>query len=256
MKNNSPVTHIWIRAEGGSNRSVIYYDREGNQLTRYLDPKAKNPPRGSKSWRHQNPGNISSLGPFAHEHGSIGSASYPDPDDPEKMLHFAIFPSYEIGRKAMASLLKTQKYIDSTLHDFPRRYTGIMSAKIPDTKAVREYRKNLQIISKLDLTRTIRSLNDQEYEQFLNAVQRCEGWYPGDEKLIEIKKVVGVKCSHGKAIEFLVEDINGMKEWVTKEAAILLAEEMRLLAVVVHSRYGAYLRAWPHWPTLKSLLTR
>lgn len=37
----------WIRAEDGSDNSVVYYDEEGNKLTRYwkafpiVDPKVK-----------------------------------------------------------------------------------------------------------------------------------------------------------------------------------------------------------------------
>ncbi len=85
-------------------------------MTRYLDPKATNPPRGSKSWRHQNPGNVNH-GDFAQRHGEIGFAC---PYDPKKKLCFAIFPDYETGRKAFAALLKTEKYIDITLNKFPR----------------------------------------------------------------------------------------------------------------------------------------
>jgi hypothetical protein len=91
--------HIWIRAEGNEDRSVTYHDKDGNSLTRYLDPKAKNPPRGTKSWRHQNPGNITHSD-FSKSHGEIGFACYPSPYNPKKKLCFAIFPDYDTGRRA------------------------------------------------------------------------------------------------------------------------------------------------------------
>jgi len=61
-----------------------------------LDPNAKNPPRGTKSWRHQNPGNVTH-GDFSKQHGEIGFACYPNPYNPKKKLCFAIFPDYETG---------------------------------------------------------------------------------------------------------------------------------------------------------------
>src|SRR5262245_59142779 len=101
MDDKSSTKYVWIRAEGGPNRSVIYFDKDGNKMIRHLDPTAKNPPRGSKSWRHQNPGNIIRSS-FADTHGAIGFAGYPSPENPSKIAHFAIFPDYETGRKAFS----------------------------------------------------------------------------------------------------------------------------------------------------------
>ena len=100
--------YIWVRAEGNDDRSVTYYDKDENKLTRYLDPNAKDPPRGTKSWRHQNPGNVTH-GDFSKQHGEIGFACYPNPDNPKKKLCFAIFPDYKTGRSAFATLLKTEQ---------------------------------------------------------------------------------------------------------------------------------------------------
>ncbi len=66
--------HVWIKAEGNEDKSITYHDDDGNKLTRYLDLKAKNPPRGTKSWRHQNPGNINH-GDFSKRHGEIGTCT-------------------------------------------------------------------------------------------------------------------------------------------------------------------------------------
>jgi len=108
---NRFLNHERYKAEGNADKSITYHDDDGNALTRYLDPKAKNPPRGTKSWRHQNPGNC-----------------YPSPYDPKKKICFAIFPDYETGKKAFAALLKTERFIDLTLNQFPRFYTGLLKA--------------------------------------------------------------------------------------------------------------------------------
>jgi hypothetical protein len=248
--------NIWIKAVGNADRSVTYHDKDGNSMTRHLDPKAKNPPRGTRSWRHHNPGNITHSD-FSKRHGAIGFACYPNPYNPKKKLCFAIFPDYETGKKALATLLKTEKYIDLTLNQFPRRYTGILSDDVPDNGEVIEYRKDLRIISKLDMERKIRSLKVEEYEKFLDAIQRHEGWYPGDETFeLTKEKVVGVKFLKHKATEFLVQSTSGTKKWITRTQAIALAEDKRLLAVVVHGRHGVYLRPFPHQPRFHDMIIR
>lgn len=248
--------YVWIKAEGNADKSITYHDDDDNKLTRYLDPKAKNPPRGTKSWRHQNPGNINH-GDFSKRHGEIGFACYPSPYDPKKKICFAIFPDYETGRKAFAALLKTERFIDLTLNQFPRFYTGLLKDSLPDTNEVIEYRKNLRIISKFDMERKIRSFTGEEYEKLLDAIQRCEGWYPGDEKLEAAPdKVVGVKFLKHKATEFLVQTADGIQKWLTRAQAITQAEAHKLFAVVVHGQYGTYLRPYPHYPRFHDLIVR
>ncbi|MBI5346012.1 MAG: hypothetical protein HZB76_02570 [Chlamydiae bacterium] len=252
MNSKNYVKYVWIRAEGGPNRSVIYYDKDGNKMVRYLDSAAKNPPKGSKSWRHQNPGNVIH-GSFAKSHGAIGFAGYPGSGNSSKMAYFAIFPDYDIGRKSFSILLKTEKYFDLTLNEFPRRYTGV-SADKPDTEEVKVYRNNLRKISGFEMNRTIRTFEGQEYEKLLDTIQRCEGWYPGDEEIIEMIKIVGVKFLKGKVLDFFVQVPNGVREWISKEKAIRLAEEKLLLAVVVHSQYGTYLRPYPHQQKFRDMM--
>jgi hypothetical protein len=244
MKNEN-IKFIWIRAEGNPDRSVTYYDKEGNHLTRYLDPSAKDPPRGTKSWRHQNPGNIVH-GPFSKSHGEIGFACYPAPDHPKKKRCFAIFPDYETGRKALAILLKTNNYIDLTLNEFPKIYTGLKKND-PDTKEVKEYRDALRKISQFDMNRTIRSFEGNEYEKLIDTLQRCEGWYSGDEKFESApEKVIGVKFINRKSAEFLIQSSDGTKNWISRAQAIVFAKAKKLLAVIVHSQHGIYLRPFPH----------
>jgi hypothetical protein len=251
---NGKEKYVWIHAEGGKNRSVVYYDKDGNKMVRYLDPNAKDPPRGSKSWRHQNPGNIIRSS-FANDYGAIGFAGYPNPNDPSKISYFAIFPDYETGRRAMAALLKTDKYIGLTLNEFPRCYTGVLTGK-PDTEEVKVYRNNLRKISGFDMNRTIETFEREEYEKLLDTIQRCEGWYPGDEEINEKAKIVGVNFFKGRVIEYCVQLANGFEEWLNQEQAIRLAEEKALLAVVVHSRFGTYLRSFPHHKKFRDLVKK
>ncbi len=248
--------HIWIKAEGNADRSITYHDKDGNSITRHLDPKAKNPPRGTKSWRHQNPGNITHSD-FSKAHGAIGFACYPHPTKPKKKLCFAVFPDYETGKRALATLLKTENYIKLTINQFPRRYTGIIEDDIPDSQEVIDYRKDLRIISKLDMERKISSLNAEEYEKLLYAIERHEGWFSGDESLEPAKdQIVGVKFSKHKATEFLVQSAKGTKKWITRIQAIAIAEARKLFAVVVHGKHGVYLRPFPHHTRFHDMMVR
>ena len=95
--------------------------------------------------------------------------------------------------------------------------------------------------SKFDMERKIRSFTGEEYEKLLDAIQRCEGWYPGDEKLEPAPdKVIGVKFLKHKATEFLVQTADGVQKWLTRAQAIAQAEAHKLFAVVVHGQYGTY----------------
>lgn len=250
MENENPMKTVWVRAEKGSNISIIYYDKDGNKLIRYKDPTPQSL-RGSKSWRHNNPGNLKN-GPHAKSYGAIGSAEYTNPEG--KKVHFAIFPDYETGRNAFAKLLIREDYIDFTLNEFPRKYTGVKKES-PDTKEAIDYRTSLQKMTKFDMDRTIRSLSPEEYEKLLDAMQRYEGWHPGDEEFIEVKKIVGVRLNKKRVFsEFLIKD-SISSVWTSKVDAIILAEDKRLHAVVVHTKNEKHLRPEYHQTPFKQLIS-
>lgn len=205
----------FIKAENGPNNSVVYYDEDGNKLIRYwkwyegqTDDEAS-----TRSWRNNNPGNIL-IGDFATKNGAFGDAGH---IRNKPKFKFAVFPDYETGRKAQAKRLKEGgMYIDLTLNELPRKYTGV-KPEMPDNEEVINYRKSIKFFSKLDMERTIRSLNDKEYQQLLDAMKKHEGWREGKEEPFEIKKILGVHLDKKHTIsEYLVGD-KKMSLWVSKK---------------------------------------
>jgi len=198
------------------------------------------------------------MGPHARQHGAIGSALYTalDEEGKEKKYIFAVFPNYEVGRAAMVALLKEERYLQLTLEFFPRKYTGVEEDK-PDTKEVIAYRDFLRKSTKFDMTRTIRSLSDEEFNILIKKMENYEGWHPWPwpegEDYTPIQKVVGVKTTNHRITSYLVLN-PPEKWWVTCEEAIDLAENRLLRAVVVHSKKHVYLRPFPHDPTYKSII--
>lgn len=244
----------WIRAEEGSENSVIYYDADGNSLKRFWKAFEGQPAdqASTRSWRNNNPGNHCE-GDFSRRNGSIGKAGK-IPNKKNRDLRFAVYPDYETGRKAQALRLKEgTMYIDCTLNEFVRTYVGVEKGE-PDNPEVINYRKAIKFFTKFDMERTIRSLNDKEYEQLLDAMKKHEGWREGKEEYNEVKKVLGVRLNTKKVIsEFLVGNSSG-KEWISKKGAIALAEAGLLWAIVVHTKKEAYLRPRFHQLSFKQLI--
>lgn len=247
----------YIRAEEGDNNSVIYYDEDGNKLIRHWKRTPDEPVEkaSTRSWRNNNPGNLQ-IGRFAREQGAIGEAGKP----PKAKLKFAVFPDYATGRKAQAKRLKQgDLYIDLTLEDLPKRYVGV-KLDAPDTQEVIDYRNAIRRITKFDMKRTIRSLNEAEYEKLLDAMKTHEGWREGREEYIRVQHILKVRLSSKRVIsEFLIGDALENK-WFSKQAAIALAQKGQLHAIVVYAKYGPYLRPeYRHTPfsqLLAKLLAR
>jgi hypothetical protein len=251
-----PADAKWVKGEKGEGLSIVYFDKEGNKLIRRKDPTPKSL-KGSKAWRHNNPGNLA-MGPHARQHGAIGSASYKtlDEEGKEREYNFAIFPSREIGHAAMVALLKEDRYLQLTLEALPRKYTGVKDGK-PDTKEAIAYRDFLKKATKFDMSRTIQSLDDTEFNTLIKKMQNYEGWHPwpwpDGEDYTPIEKVGGVKMSHHRITDYLIVN-PAEKRWVTREEAIRLAEKKLLRAVVVHSKKHIYLRPFPHETPYRMLI--
>ncbi|OGN54086.1 MAG: hypothetical protein A2098_02815 [Chlamydiae bacterium GWF2_49_8] len=248
------IHNKWTKAEEGPDNSVIYIDEDGNRLKRFWKAYEGQPVEeaSTRSWRNNNPGNHS-LGPFARRNGAIGGAGK-IPNKKNLDLKFAVYPDYETGRKAQALRLKEGTiYINLTLNEFVRKYVGVEKGE-PDTKEVTDYRKAIKIFTKLDMDRTIRSLNDKEYEKLLDAMKKHEGWREGREEYTDIKKVLGVHVNKQRVIfEFLIESVNNSK-WVAKKEAIALTEAGELYAIVVHAQKESYLRPKFHQPPFSQMI--
>jgi hypothetical protein len=250
----APPNIKWVKAEKGDGLSIVYYDKENNKLIRRKDP-TPNSLKGSKAWRHNNPGNLVS-GSHANKYGSIGSATYvtKNEEGKEQKFTFAIFPNYEDGRAAMCALLKESRYLKLTLEILPRKYTGVEDGK-PDTKEAIAYRDFLKKATKLDMSRTIQSLNEEEFNTLIKKMENYEGWHPWleGEEYFPIQKIIGIKMVKNKITEFLVLNLTE-KQWLTKEEAISLVEKQLLRAVVVHNKKQTYLRSFPHETPHKDLV--
>lgn len=221
---------IFVKAEEGQppGISVVYYDTEGNKTIRYYE---KNGKTGSHAWRNNNPGNlIYGDGSHAKATGCIGKAK-----------KRPVFPDYETGKQSMRLLLKKDFYQKLTLNELPRKYTGVKPGEL-DTQEVITYRKVIRVLSKLDMERTLKSLNDEEYEKLLKAMETHEGWSEGHEEFVEVKKIACVRVNKKHVIsEYLIKDLK-QEKWHLKESAVAMAEEGCLYAIVVHAKTGSYLR--------------
>lgn len=241
----------FIKVEEGPDNSVIYFDEDGNKLTRYWKSyEGQSADEAStRSWRNNNPGNLI-IGDFARRNGAIGHAG----STPDKKHKFAVFPDYATGRKAQAKRLKEgDMYIDLTLNELPRKYTGVKPGQ-PDTQEAIIYRKAIKSFSKLDMERTIRSLNDEEYKRLLDAMKRHEGFREGREEPEEVKKILGVHVNKKRIIsEFLVGNSEG-KEWISKKDAVALADAGHLFAIVIRTKGEPYLRPKFHRTSFKELV--
>ncbi len=220
---------MFVRAEKGRGRTVIYHRSDGGKVTRT---------GGTPAWRNTNPGNIRSLGGFALENGSIGRSD-----------GFAIFPDYETGRRALVRLLRGKKYRDLSIFDAIASYAPAL-----DGNDVANYRKLLKQWTKLDLSRKLKSLSAKEFQQVVDAVERVEGWSPGTECAIEPKKVTAVRRnSKGVIISYQVE----IAGWLSKSQLIKMIEsEGGVDAVVVRpSGRMPFIRMRPDSTPLNNLDT-
>lgn len=251
---STPTDVKWIRAEKGEGLSIIYYDKEGNKLIRRKDP-VQGSLKGSKAWRHNNPGNLV-IGPHSKKHGAIGSAIYITINEygKEQKFNFAIFPSREIGHEAMFALLKEPRYLKLTLEELSRKYTGVEDGR-PDTKEAIAYRDFLKKTTKFDMSRTLQSLTEDEFDLLIKKMENYEGWHPWveGEEYIPIQKIIGVKMSKKRITNYLIQDLLE-KRWISRDEAVTLAENRLLRAVVVHNKNQIYLRPFPHETSYRNLI--
>lgn len=114
---------------------------------------------GSRSWRNNNPGNIEA-GPYATSMGATGSDG-----------RFAVFPSYEVGRRAQERLLfESRGYRNLTLAQAIAKWSP--SADGNNTGAYVAAMGG-------DPNAIMSSFSPTQRAKLLDAMQAHEGWRPG-----------------------------------------------------------------------------
>lgn len=117
---------------------------------------------GSRNWRNNNPGNIE-YGPFARSMGAIGTDG-----------RFAVFPSYEAGRKAKEKLLFEGKgYRGKTLAQAISRYAP------PSENNTSSYIAQVAKAAGVNPNTPLSQLTPVQRKAMLDAMERVEGFRAG-----------------------------------------------------------------------------
>jgi len=174
---------MYVRAIQGRKNSVVYIAEDGTRVIR----------RGGKwTWRNNNPGNLVK-GRKSRSLGSIGVAG-----------GFAVFPDYQTGRRALKGVLEST-YAHFSLFRLVAKY-----APAEDDNDVDNYRRLLRKLTGIDFKRAVHTLDSNEMESLMNAIERIEGGSePGEEiQLGPAKKIIDVKRNRKrKIVGYLVEDL-------------------------------------------------
>lgn len=209
--------------------TVQYFDEHGNMIIRG---------GGSRAWRCNNPGNLHvSKYSVSAKRRSIGTAK--DGED-----EYAVYPDYATGHEALIVMLKGSVYSPKTLREAMKRY----DRKNPNYINI--------IVSKtsFDPERKVKSLNDHEFVKFWRAIEETEHWESGKEDFIDSCYITGVHMKRGVIQEYRICK-GGNDVWVSKQDAIILAQEWKIHAIVVHSSNGnLYLRPIYHGKCFREMV--
>ncbi len=217
----------YIKAEPGTEKSVIYTDTDGKQW-KWAG--------GSRAWRNQNPGNLVP-GKVSKRNGAIGKAD-----------RFAVFPDYETGHRAV---------LDSLLNEHgDKDIPALMNVYAPPKEnQTKKYIKFLRKKTGIEGNKRIRDFSPTEFEKLWEAIEKMEGWGKDKEgKITELQTkspVTGVMKDKKGVIQSYRIDGYG---WVSKDKGIALALDGKVDAVVATSPKGSrFLRARPNTETWDNL---
>ena len=117
---------------------------------------------GARNWRNNNPGNIQ-YGDFAKRYGALGSDG-----------RFAIFPSYDAGRKAKEALLFEGKgYAGMNIQQAIYRYAP------PNENNSQNYVNTVAAAAGVPASTLLSQLNAQQRTAMLNSMEKVEGFRTG-----------------------------------------------------------------------------
>jgi hypothetical protein len=154
-----------LRASAESSESFSSIVQAGKGYTTVQLPDGSTVRRtGTRAWRNHNPGNIE-YGPFAKAQGAIGTDG-----------RFAVFPSYEAGRKAKAALIFESKgYRDKSITQAINRYAP------PFENNTSAYTNAVANAAGVPSSTKMSDLTPRQREAVLNAMERVEGFKTGKE---------------------------------------------------------------------------
>ncbi len=206
---------MYLQAFRYNDDVIFYFDSSGNKYVAT---------GGNLAWRINNPGLIRSRSGFSRSQGSIGCCG-----------PYAIFATAQDGQNAVIAWLKSKKYLNSSLRPLAAQYAPV------DPEA---FVTRLSSLTKIPPDRTVRSLNDTEFQSLVKGIERLCGYVKlGNELVILLPKIMA-KIENGKGKEdiYLLED----NTVISKNEAIDQILKHRLDAVIVHERNGAiHLRSRP-----------
>jgi hypothetical protein len=216
---------VFVQAKAGPH---LPEDPESQFIVHYFDEKGNVTIRsgGTRAWRCNNPGALLkspySIGKDRHSIGTAGYGKY----------EYAVYPDYDTGHEALVVMLRGSVYSPLTLEEASLRYV----------KEDPNHIHKIVAISKLDPTRTIKSLSRTEFEIYWKAIEQNEGWGVGQENFIEKWHISGVHKRRGVIAEYLINK-SGTSVWTSKEDALGFAKNGRLHVVIVCLKNGTtYLR--------------
>lgn len=154
----------YISARKTATKTILFVDDQGREFLRI---------GGSRSWRNFNPGNIRK-GNFSTNTGAIG-------DDGS----FAIFPDKPTGLKAIETLLRGRSYGPLTIEAAVSRYAP------PVENATNGYIDFVTDHTGLGREVVLDEINITAIRSIVSAIERMEGWTPGEERAHLPASVVG-----------------------------------------------------------------
>lgn len=164
---------------------------------------------GTIAWRFNNPGNIRPKNNGTYP-GQIGTGN-------TKSGNFAIFESYEIGRREKKALLR-RKYNNYSLKDALYIYAP------PNENDTEAYIAYLIKHTGFNQSTILSSLDDKGIDKLMDAMERKEGYYNTDTQPPRSDKWIGTTTvnvgngSHPLAEQKIIISYNGKKkEYITNE---------------------------------------
>ena len=154
---------------GGGEGSIsqIIQSGPGFNLVQYDDGRIERR-TGSRNWRNNNPGNLE-FGDFARRYGAIGSDG-----------RFAIFPTYEAGKRAKEALLfEGRGYAGMTIAQAITRYAP------PNENDTAMYIRTAAAAAGVSPNTLMGDLNAEQRQALLAAMERVEGFRVGRVDVVQ-----------------------------------------------------------------------